>query len=60
MRIGGIEAGVLYAGAAPGLLAGVLQVNARVPVEVASGDKAPVVPTVGSASSQAGVTMAVR
>jgi trimeric autotransporter adhesin len=31
VRIGGVTADVLYAGPAPGLIAGVLQINARVP-----------------------------
>lgn len=59
VRIGGLAAEVLYAGAAPGLVAGVLQVNARLPAAVASGN-VPVVVTVGSASSQADLTVAVR
>ena len=59
VKIGGLDADVLYAGAAPGLVAGVLQVNAKVPAGVASGD-VPVVVTVGSASSQPELTVAVR
>jgi len=59
VRIGGLAAEVLYAGAAPGLVAGVLQVNARVPAAVASGN-VPVVVTVGSASSQPDLTVAVQ
>ena len=59
VRIGGVAAEILYSGAAPGLVAGVLQVNARIPEEVASGD-VPVVLTVGSASSQPDLTVAVR
>lgn len=59
MRIGGIAVTPLYAGAAPSLVAGVLQVNARIPDDVASGD-VPVVVTVGTASSQPELTVAVR
>jgi len=59
VRIGGLAAEVLYAGAAPGLVAGVIQVNVRIPAEAASGN-VPVVVTVGSASSQADLTVAVR
>jgi uncharacterized protein (TIGR03437 family) len=59
VRIGGQAVEILYAGAAPGLVAGVIQVNARVPAGVASGN-IPVVMTVGSASSQADLTVAVR
>ncbi len=60
VTIGGQQAEVLYAGSAPGLVSGVLQVNARVPAGVAAGSTVAVVVTVGSAGSQAGVTLAVR
>jgi uncharacterized protein (TIGR03437 family) len=56
-RIDGIPAHVLYAGGAPGLVAGVLQVNVVVPEGVGSGD-VPVVLKVGDAHSPAGVTLA--
>ena len=58
--VGGIEAVVTYAGAAPGLVAGVLQVNAQVPEEVQPGPEVPVVIRVGTADSPAGPTIAVR
>ncbi|MEZ5402140.1 MAG: SBBP repeat-containing protein [Bryobacteraceae bacterium] len=57
--IGGLNAEVVYAGAAPGLVAGVIQVNARVPSGLAAGDRA-VVLRVGQAASQSGLTIAVR
>lgn len=60
IRIGGLEAEVLYVGAAPGMVVGLLQVNARVPPRAASGAAVPVVLTVGAASSPSGVTLAVR
>ena len=60
VTIGGQPATVLYAGGAPGLVAGVLQVNVRVPDGVTPGPAVPVVVTVGSAASQSGVTVAVR
>lgn len=60
VTIGGQPAAVLYAGGAPGLVAGVLQVNVRVPDGVTPGPAVAVVVTVGSASSQSGVTLAVR
>ena len=52
----GREAEVLYAGGAPGLVAGVLQVNARVP-EGIEGGAIPVSVRVGTAESPAGVTI---
>ena len=36
VSIGGVDAQVLYAGAAPGLVSGVLQVNARIPAGLAA------------------------
>jgi uncharacterized protein (TIGR03437 family) len=60
VRIGGVEAPVLYAGAAPGLVSGVLQVNVRVPQQAAAGSAVPVVLKVGEAESQAQVTLAVQ
>jgi uncharacterized protein (TIGR03437 family) len=59
VSIGGAPAEVLYAGSAPSLVAGVLQVNARVPQGTASG-AVPVVVTVGTASSQSGLTVSVQ
>jgi uncharacterized protein (TIGR03437 family) len=60
VQIGGQNAIVLYAGAAPELVAGVLQVNVLVPSDVSSGPAVPVVLTVGGASSPPGVIVAIR
>jgi uncharacterized protein (TIGR03437 family) len=60
VRIGGLAAEVLYAGAAPGLVAGVLQINARVPAGVAAGAGVPVTLTIGNATSPSGVTLAIQ
>jgi uncharacterized protein (TIGR03437 family) len=60
VTIGGQPAEVVYAGGAPGLVAGVLQVNARVPADLTPTGNVPVVLEVGSAASQPGVTLAVR
>jgi len=57
--VGGIDAEVQYAGAAPGYLAGLMQVNVKVPVNVTPGPAVPLVITVGEAASQPGITMAV-
>ena len=59
VNIGGQWAQILYAGAAPGLAA-VIQVNAKVPYRIKPGSKVPVVMRIGNATSQAGVTIAVR
>ena len=58
--IGGLPAKVDYAGGAPGLVWGVLQMVVEVPKDVQPGPNVEVVITVGDRSSQPGVTMAVR
>ena len=60
VQIGGIDAQVLYAGAAPGLISGVLQVNVLVPLEASSGPAIPIVLNVGPAESPPGVTLALN
>ena len=59
VRIDGESADVLYAGGAPGLVAGVIQVNVRVPDDAASG-AVPILLQVGSALSQPGVTVNIE
>jgi uncharacterized protein (TIGR03437 family) len=58
VTIDGKPAEVTYAGGAPGLVAGLMQINARIPAGAQVGT-APVVITVGSASSQPGVIIEV-
>jgi uncharacterized protein (TIGR03437 family) len=55
--ISNVPAEVQYAGAAPGLVAGVLQVNLLVPAGATSGD---VVIRIGGNASPNGVTVAIR
>jgi uncharacterized protein (TIGR03437 family) len=55
--INNVPAVVQYYGAAPGLVAGVLQVNLLVPPGATSGD---VVIHIGGNDSQKGVTVAIR
>lgn len=57
--IGGVPADVVFAGAAPQAVAGLFQVNVRVPNGVVSGD-VPITITVGNVPSQTGVTLAVQ
>ena len=60
LTIGGQPATLLYAGAAPGQVSGLLQINAVVPIGIASGAE-PVVLTIGSSNNaQQGVTVAVQ
>ena len=58
VTIDGKPAEVIYAGGAPGLVAGLMQINARIPVGARAGN-VPVIVTVGTASSQPGVTIVV-
>jgi uncharacterized protein (TIGR03437 family) len=59
VTIAGINAPVQYAGAAPGLVAGVMQINVQIPDGVPSGPQ-PVIVQVGQAQSQSGVTVAIQ
>ena len=59
VTIDGLDAEVIYAGAAPGQVAGVMQINVRLPVGASSGE-VPVLLTVGQSQSQTGVTVAVE
>ena len=59
VQIDGQPATVLFAGEAPGLVSGVLQVNVQVPENARSGDL-PVTISVGGIASQTGVTVSVR
>lgn len=58
--VGGVPAQVLYAGTSPGIVNGVIQVNVLIPAGAPSGNAVPIVITVGTASTQAGVTLAIQ
>jgi uncharacterized protein (TIGR03437 family) len=60
VTVGGEGAEIIFAGEAPHSVAGLLQVNFRVPKSSPLGDAVPLVLTVGDARSPGGVTMAVR
>jgi uncharacterized protein (TIGR03437 family) len=60
VTIGGIPALVSYAGAAPGFIAGALQVNCQVPPNVAPGNAVTVFLQIGGMLSQSGLTMAIQ
>ena len=62
VQIGGKEVpatDITYAGEAPGIISGVLQVNARIPDGVGSGPVSVII-RVGGTPSQAGVTVSMR
>ena len=59
VTIGGLPAEVLYAGAAPGIVAGGLQINVRIPAGLTSRNPEVVV-NVGVKASQVGLTVAVQ
>jgi uncharacterized protein (TIGR03437 family) len=58
VQIGGQPADVIYCGCAPGF-AGLLQVNAKISAAANAG-QVPVFLTIGSSTSQAGITISVR
>ena len=58
--IAGLPAEVLYSGPAPGVIAGVSQVNLRVPIEMNSSPAAPISIQIGGVATQDGVTLSVR
>ena len=60
VTIGGVPATVAYAGSAPGLVSGVLQVNAVIPARAPSGASVPIVVTVGGIASQSTATIAIQ
>ena len=60
VTIGGIPCQLNFAGAAPGLIAGAIQINAQVPASAPSGPNVPLQVMFGSASSQAGITVAIQ
>lgn len=61
VTIDGVDAtaGITYAGASPTLVAGVFQIDVTVPMNVSTG-AVPVVVTIGSASSQSGLTVSLQ
>jgi uncharacterized protein (TIGR03437 family) len=60
VSVGGKTAEVIWAGAAPHMMAGSLQVNFRIPADTPVGDAVPLVLAVGESRSSESVTMAVR
>ena len=60
VHIGGVDAQVIYAGAAPEEVAGVVQVNVLVPQGITPNPATPVSLTIGGATSPQGATIAIQ
>jgi uncharacterized protein (TIGR03437 family) len=60
VTIGGLPCLLNYQGAAPGLVSGVLQVNAQVPAGLSPGSAVPVQLAIGTVTSSAPITLAVQ
>ena len=60
VSIRGVDAAVEYAGAAPGYVSGLLQVNVGVPASIEFGNLVSLMLTVGNFNSQLDVTVAVK
>jgi uncharacterized protein (TIGR03437 family) len=59
VTIGGVNAPVQFAGAVPGAVAGLTQINVQVPAGLSTSLALPVVVTIGNFTSTSGVTVAV-
>jgi uncharacterized protein (TIGR03437 family) len=57
--IDGQPANYIYAGEAPGFVAGMMQINVQIPADARSGE-VPIVVSIGGRSSQGGATVSVR
>jgi uncharacterized protein (TIGR03437 family) len=60
VQIGGQEATVLYTGGVVGLVSGLIQINARVPLNVVPSKTSPLVVTMNGIQSQPGVTIGIK
>jgi trimeric autotransporter adhesin len=60
VTIGGMPVQVEYAGGSPGSVAGMLQLNVRLPAGLAAGAAVPVSVNIGGVNSRDGVTIAIR
>ena len=58
--VGHVEAEVLYAGSVPGMVAGMVMINIRIPADAPTGGAVPVNFGIGDALSQSGVTIAIQ
>jgi uncharacterized protein (TIGR03437 family) len=58
-QIGGVDAPVTYAGDAPGLISGALQINLQIPANAPTGSAIPLVVQIGGVAAP-GIGIAVR
>ena len=58
--LGDVAAEVLYAGAAPGLITGIVQINARIPDNAPIGKAVPITLKVDAFASPVGVTLNIK
>ncbi len=60
ITIGGVAAEVLYAGASPGLVVGIMQLTVKIPSSVVPGKAVPVGIRIGNLASPAGPTLNIK
>ncbi len=60
VQVGGQTAQVLYAGGAPGTVAGVIQINIQLPAGAPTGAAVPLTVQIGGVASQSGITLAIQ
>jgi uncharacterized protein (TIGR03437 family) len=60
VKIGNVDAPVIYSGSVPGMVSGMLMINVRIPAETPPGDAVPINFAIGDALSQPGVTIAIK
>ena len=60
VTIGGQNASVEYSGAAPGAVAGLWQINVRVPAGLPANNNTPITLRIGNFGPLTGVTVAIR
>ena len=58
--VGGVPADVKHAGSSPRMVAGIAQVNVRIPANAQSGSSVPIVISIEASSTQSGVTLAIQ
>jgi uncharacterized protein (TIGR03437 family) len=58
--VGGVTARVIYAGGAPGLISGAMQVNVQIPDGAPSGSSVPLVILIGGVPTQANISVAIQ